>query len=88
LGDFSSIQGCLILGSFLKIAEVHSPNSWATLFHDVNCVLPNLGKNGLGDILGDFFTNPSGHPVRRVHMRENGAFSRDYLYLKATCASN
>jgi hypothetical protein len=34
---------------------------WATLFHSASYVLV-LIKNGLGHILGDFFTNSYGHP--------------------------
>jgi hypothetical protein len=36
-------------------------NSWATCFHGASDVLI-VTKNGLGYILGDFFTNSPGHP--------------------------
>jgi hypothetical protein len=38
-----------------------SPKSRASLFHDSRYILI-LTKNGLSLILGDFFTNSSGHP--------------------------
>jgi hypothetical protein len=45
---------------FLKITEV-AQKFWATLFQSADNVLI-LTKHGLGNILGDFFTNSSGHP--------------------------
>jgi hypothetical protein len=40
----------------------NSPDYWATHFRDKSYVLI-MTKIGLGYILGDFFTNASGHPV-------------------------
>jgi hypothetical protein len=60
LGEFSSIGRLFSLGSFFRKFP-NSPNLWDT-FSKVKfmCVLI-LTKNGLGHILGDFLTNPSGH---------------------------
>jgi hypothetical protein len=54
------------LGEFLAIVysgqfEKSSPNFWAN-FLNAN-IFSYILKNGLGHILGDFFTNSSGHPV-------------------------
>jgi hypothetical protein len=38
--------------------------SWASFFHGTSYVFI-LTKNVLGYILGDFFTNSSGHPAQR-----------------------
>jgi hypothetical protein len=45
------------LGSVLKITE-EAEKFWLLFFQ--NCV--NFSKYGVGYILGDFFTNSSGHP--------------------------
>jgi hypothetical protein len=47
------------LGSFLKITEVDK--ILGLLFKWLKSCI-NFRKKGLGDILGDFFTNTSGHP--------------------------
>jgi hypothetical protein len=46
----------------VKITEV-APMIWATFFNGNSSVLI-ITKNGLDYILGDFFTNASGHPDR------------------------
>jgi hypothetical protein len=44
------------------LAELQKyPYLWTTFFHDKKCIFI-LSKNELGYILGDFFTNSSGHP--------------------------
>jgi hypothetical protein len=63
LGEFSPIGWLLILGSFLKITEI-AQVVVATYFRCKSFVLV-LRKDGLGNTLGDFFVNASGHPVRR-----------------------
>jgi hypothetical protein len=61
LGEFSPIGSLFTLGSFVKITEV-APII-ALLFNGKIYVLI-ISKTELGDILGDFFTNASGHPER------------------------
>jgi hypothetical protein len=46
----------------LKIYKV-AKNIWDIILHDKSNVLIQT-KNGLGEILSDFFTNSSGHPDR------------------------
>jgi hypothetical protein len=47
---------------FVKITFRNSANIyWAPFFHGKICALI-FTRNGLGYILGDFFTNSSGHP--------------------------
>jgi hypothetical protein len=50
-GEFQPIGQLFTFGSFLKITEVCSPTNKGlySIWH----------KNGLGNFLGDFFTNPS-----------------------------
>jgi hypothetical protein len=48
------------LGSFLQITEI--AQIIGLLISTKNYILI-MTKNGLGYILGDFFTNVSGHPV-------------------------
>jgi hypothetical protein len=61
-GQGDQIFGKLFsLGSFLKIMYMSSAYFWATLFHG-KCYALILTKNGLSYILGDVFTNSSGHP--------------------------
>jgi hypothetical protein len=61
LGEFSSIGRLFAWGSFLKISGV-------TQIHGL--LLPrfklwiNFDERGLGQILGAFSTNSSGHPAR------------------------
>jgi hypothetical protein len=58
LGEFLP-TGLLFLWSSLKLHEW--PIFWLLLFDGIWYVLIKT-KNGLGCILGDFFTNSSGHP--------------------------
>jgi hypothetical protein len=58
LGEFSPIGR---LGNILG-NDGRSANSWATFCLETSYVF--FGKNGLGNTLGDFFTNSSGHPDR------------------------
>jgi hypothetical protein len=60
LGEFSPIESLFTLGSFVKNYR-RSTNIWATYLNGKSYVLI-ISKNELGDILGDFFTNASGHP--------------------------
>jgi hypothetical protein len=60
LGEFSPKVWLLTLGSGLKITK--AANFYGVLFPMVPVII-NLTKNGLGYILGDFFTNSSGHPA-------------------------
>jgi hypothetical protein len=57
------------LGDYLHLAvfgnNKSSPHFWATQSHSQGYVLI-LAKNGLGYILGEFFTNSSGHPAPRT----------------------
>jgi hypothetical protein len=57
-GEISPNARLFALGSFSKI-YTSSPKLWATSFQRIDYVLI-LTKNGLGYILGDFFTNSSG----------------------------
>jgi hypothetical protein len=50
---------CFSLGRFLKIAEAAHICKRATFSHGKSYVFV-MTKNGLGNILGDFFTNSSG----------------------------
>jgi hypothetical protein len=49
------------LGSFVKNYR-RCTNNWATYLNSKSYVLI-IFFNELGDILGDFFTNASGHPA-------------------------
>jgi hypothetical protein len=60
LGEFSSIGQLNAWAIFSKITEAINILG-ATLFRGKMRVII-LRKNGLGHILGDFFTHPSGHP--------------------------
>jgi hypothetical protein len=59
LGEFLPVGRPFYLGSFVKITEI--AQLMGVLFHDKCCVLI-FTRNGFGYILGDFFTNASGHP--------------------------
>jgi hypothetical protein len=61
LGEFSPIGRLFPSGSFFENYR-NSTNNWATFFRYESCVLI-FTRNGMGYILGDFFTNVSGHPV-------------------------
>jgi hypothetical protein len=52
----------ITLGIFLKITKIHSTNNWTTFFYGKGYLRIRFHKNGLGCMLGDFFTNASGHP--------------------------
>jgi hypothetical protein len=58
LGEFSPIGRLNTLGIFVKITEI-----FGLLFSRGKSCLLIFTKNGLGYILGDFFTNASGHPA-------------------------
>jgi hypothetical protein len=61
LGEFSPKARLFTLGSFSKITQ-GAEKFGAILFQRIDYVLI-LTKNGLGYILGDLFTNSSGHPA-------------------------
>jgi hypothetical protein len=66
LGEFSSKGQLFTLDSFMKITEVDDIFVLLfTRYTSVDHVLI-LTKNGLGYILGVFFTNTSGHPAGKV----------------------
>jgi hypothetical protein len=52
--------GDSLLWVFFCENDRNSTNNWSTFFHCKSCPLI-FKKNGLGYILGDFFTNASGH---------------------------
>jgi hypothetical protein len=56
----------LTLGSVLKMTEVAKKNFGLPVFHGTSYICINLDKksffNILGDILGNFFKDSSGHP--------------------------
>jgi hypothetical protein len=61
LGEFSPIGRVTnFWGTFCE-NYISCTTSWATFFNGESCVLI-IKKIGLGYILGDFFTNASGHP--------------------------
>jgi hypothetical protein len=61
LGYFRLLSDCLLWADFLNL-----PWSifWPTLFHGKNLCI-NFDENGLGDILGYFFTKLVWSPLRR-----------------------
>jgi hypothetical protein len=63
LGEFSPKFAQCLIANFGKWFENYksSAHLWGTFSHGTSYVLI-LTKNGLGYILGDFFTNSSGHP--------------------------
>jgi hypothetical protein len=61
--DFSPIARSYTLASFFEKYNSSHP-FWATFFNGKSYALI-LTKNELGDILGDFLTNSSGHPGRK-----------------------
>jgi hypothetical protein len=63
LGEFSHIGRLFALGSVLKITEV--AQIFSLLFSMVRGVYVSISTNNwLGYILGDFFTNSSGHSAK------------------------
>jgi hypothetical protein len=60
-GEFSPIGRLLTLDSFFCENYSNSKSHWTSCFHGKSCVLI-FTRNGLGYVLGDFFTNASGHP--------------------------
>jgi hypothetical protein len=61
LDEFSPFGRLFSLGSFLRLRKY--PKILGNFFRSSGFVVLILAKNGLGYILGDFFTNSSGHPV-------------------------
>jgi hypothetical protein len=61
LASFHLLGGCLLLAAFWKITEV--VHIFQLLFSTVKWYELILTKHGLGYVLGDFFTNSSGHPA-------------------------
>jgi hypothetical protein len=59
LDEFSTIGRLFAQGRFFENGR-NSPNLPATICRDESQVI--LTENGLGFILGEFFTNTSGHP--------------------------
>jgi hypothetical protein len=45
----------------------NSQHFWKTFFTEKNILI--LAKNELGFVLGDFFTNASGHPEQKPHLK-------------------
>jgi hypothetical protein len=65
LGDFLPLGQVIALEVFSKITEV--AHILLLLFYKVKVVyISFLTKNGLGYILGNFFTNSSGHPEHEL----------------------
>jgi hypothetical protein len=60
LGEFSPVGRLFTLNSFRENYR-NSTNTLGYFFHGKICALI-FTRNGLGYILGDFFTNASGHP--------------------------
>jgi hypothetical protein len=60
LGEFSPLGRLLTLGFIFENSR-GGKTILAPFFHGKSCVLM-LTENGLGHILGTFFTNLSGHP--------------------------
>jgi hypothetical protein len=67
LGEFVQIGRLFTLGCFLKILK--QPNYLSYFFHGKIYVFI-LTKNRLGHILGDFFTNTSGHPAPNEQLQQ------------------
>jgi hypothetical protein len=91
LGEFPPIRKLFTSIRVLKITEICSIN-WATFFRGANYELI-LTNNLLGYILGDFFTNSSGHPGRCICQvlgwkpDQNSVTDGQYFVLKrAYCA--
>jgi hypothetical protein len=62
LGEFSPIRHLFTLGSSSE-NDKSSPNFGICTFQEGKIDVLVLTKNGMGYILGDFFTNSSGHPA-------------------------
>jgi hypothetical protein len=66
--NFSLLGDCYLwFGLVCKLLK--QTNFYGFFFHGLRSVII-LTKNGLGYILGDFFTNASGHPVLLFHSPE------------------
>jgi hypothetical protein len=67
IGRIFADWAAVYFGQFIENFKSY-PNYWASIFHDTRYVHTYLTftKNELGYILGDFFTNSSGHPVTNV----------------------
>jgi hypothetical protein len=70
--NFRQIGGCFLWTGYFKITQL--AQMYWLLFTTVKSVLLILTKNELGYILGDFFTNSSGHPdhKRQLHRASLG----------------
>jgi hypothetical protein len=72
LGEVSTIGRLFSFVTFITLNYIQKyPKFGATFLHNKYCVLI-LANNGLGCILGDFFTNPSGHPVLQTPLSQGG----------------
>jgi hypothetical protein len=60
IGRFFAYWAIAFFGQFFEITKVAQNFGLLRYFHSSGCVLV-LTKNGLGHILGYFFTNSSGH---------------------------
>jgi hypothetical protein len=69
LGEFLQVGRIVSFGQFFLIAEL-ARISFGNFFHS-EIYVSLLKKTRLGDILGDFFTNSSGHPASDMGPREN-----------------
>jgi hypothetical protein len=63
LGENSSFWRLNTLGIFVKLTEMAQTIG---LFFRGKSYVFNFHRNGLGYILGDFFTDTSGHPGNRM----------------------
>jgi hypothetical protein len=62
----------------------NSTNNWATIFHGKKCVLI-FTRNGLGYILGDFFTNAHANPsIFGQFSARNNSYSVREIYILPT----
>jgi hypothetical protein len=68
LAEFFADFAIVFFGQFFLIFQSR-PNFWRYFFLTVKLVCINCGKKGLGYILGDFFTNSSGHPECKTPWR-------------------
>jgi hypothetical protein len=65
--NFRPSGGCLLRAGFFRNYR-SSAHYWTIFLHLISYIFI-LSKNGLGHILGDFFTNSSGHPAGRAFSR-------------------
>jgi hypothetical protein len=76
---------CFYVRQFSEIYR-SCPNFWAAFFTVKVKITTILTKNGLGYILGDFFTNSSGHPGWFVGRRDTSV--TDYHWQNQSCDHN